>query len=226
MPVDWGLVPAAILIAALHAALPTHWMPFVLVGRAQGWRPRQILGVVAVAGLGHAVVTCLLGLTFAWVGDRIIDRLHGFEVPFTVAVLGGFGCWFLWRGRQHTHAAGHVHEVNLVDRTAAISLILMLSLQPCGAAMPLFLSLGPMVPWTSMVLASLIMSGVTVLVMVGFTSATLAGICQFKMEWAEHNEKMVVGALFIILAASAAVFHEPLEHALALLHHDHHHLHP
>ncbi len=224
MSVDWGLVTAAILIAALHATLPTHWMPFVLVGRAQGWRPRQILGVVAVAGLGHAVVTCALGLLFAWIGDKIIDQLHGFEVPFTVAVLGGFGCWFLWRGRRHSHAAGHVHEVNLGDRTAAISLILMLSLQPCGAAMPLFLSLGPMVPWTSMVLASLIMSAVTVLVMVGLTSATLAGVKQLQLEWAEHNEKMVVGALFFVLAASAAVFHEALEHALEILHQHHHHL--
>ena len=222
MPVDWGLVTAAILIAALHATLPTHWMPFVLVGRAQGWRPRQILGVVAVAGLGHAVVTCLLGLLFAWVGDRVVDRLQGFEVPFTVAVLGLFGAWFLWKGRGHSEAAGHVHEVNLGDRTAAISLILMLSLQPCGAAMPLFLSLGPMVPWTSMVLAALIMSGVTVLVMVGLTSATLAGVRQPQLEWAEHNEKLVVGALFFVLAAAAAVFHDALDHALAILHQQQH----
>ncbi len=219
MSVDWGLVTGALIIAAMHAILPTHWMPFILVGRAQGWKPRQILGVVAVAGLGHAVVTCSLGLAFTWVGEQVIHRLEGYEVPFTVAVLGVFGAWFLWQGRRHSHRAGHTHEVNLSDRTAAISLILMLSLQPCGAAMPLFLSMGPLVPWTSMVLAAMIMSGTTVLIMVALTSATLAGVRQLQLEWAEHNEKLVVGALFLVLASLAAVFHEALEQALGHLHH-------
>lgn len=218
MRVDWGLLTAATIIAALHALLPTHWMPFILVGRAQGWRGRQILGVVAVAGLGHAVVTCLLGLAFAWAGERAMHRLEGFEIPFTVTVLGAFGAWFLWKGRHHGEPAGHVHEVNLSDRTAAISLILLLSLQPCGAAMPLFLSAGPLVEWPAMVTAALLMSGITVLIMVALTSMTLMGVRQLSLEWAEHNEKLVIGALFLVLAAGAALFHEALEHALAQLH--------
>lgn len=226
MSVDWGFYTAALIFAALHAILPTHWMPFILVGRAQNWRGRQILGVVAVAGLGHAVVTCLLGLGVAWAGKQFLYRLEGFEVPFTVAVLGLFGTWFLWKGRKHAGSAGHAHEVNLDDRTAAISLILMLSLQPCGAATALFLSWGPMVPWTSMILAALIMSAVTVLIMVGLTSATLKRTRGLQLEWAEHNEKLVIGALFLILAALAAVFHDPLHQALEQLHpHGHGHAH-
>ena len=226
MSVDWGLVTAALIIAALHALLPTHWMPFILVGRAQGWRGRQILGVVAVAGLGHAVVTCLLGLGCAWAGEKLLDRMEGFEVPFTVAVLGLFGTWFLWKGRGHAGTAGHAHEVNLNDRTAAISLILMLSLQPCAAATALFLSWGPMVPWTSMVLAALIMSAVTVLIMVGLTLATLKKTKGLQLEWAEHNEKLVIGALFLVLAALASVFHGALDQTLDSLRQQHHHLHP
>ena len=30
-------------IAALHAAIPTHWLPFVLIGRARGWSRRRTL---------------------------------------------------------------------------------------------------------------------------------------------------------------------------------------
>lgn len=223
MGVDWGLVTGALIVAGLHALLPTHWMPFILVGRAQGWRPRQVLGVVAVAGVGHAVVTCLLGLAIAWMGEQVLHRLEGFEVPFTVAVLGGFGTWFLWQGRHHSHQAGHRHEVNLSDRTAAITLILMLSLQPCGAAMPLFLSLGPLVDLRSLIVVALIMSAVTVVIMVALTSLTLAGARQIQLEWVEHNEKLLVGALFLVLAALAAVFHEVLDAALAALHQHHTH---
>lgn len=221
MRLEWGLVTGASIFAGMHALLPTHWMPFVLVGRAQGWRTRQVLGVVAVAGIGHAVMTCLMGLLFAWLGEQLIHRLEGFEVPFTVAVLGAFGAWFLWQGRHHSHHAGHSHEVNLSDRTAAVSLILMLSLQPCGAAMPLFLSMGPLVSLSGMITVALVMSGVTVLVMVVMTSATLAGSRQLHLEWAEHNEKLVVGAVFLLLAALAAVFHESLHVAMEQLHMHH-----
>ena len=36
-------------VAALHAALPTHWLPFVVIGRARGWSRRRTLGAVALA---------------------------------------------------------------------------------------------------------------------------------------------------------------------------------
>ncbi len=221
MTIDSGLVTAALFFAALHALLPTHWMPFVLVGRAQGWRPRQVLGVVAVAGLGHAVVTCALGLACAWIGKSMHSYLHDCEVPITVALLASFGIWFLWRGRRGGSHAGHVHELNLSDRTAAVSLILMLSLQPCGAAIPLFLGAANLASWPSIVLAALIMSGATVLIMVGLTSATLAGVQRLQLEWAEHNEKLGVGALFLVLAALAPFFPEPLHHAMEQVHVSH-----
>lgn len=226
MTVDWGLATGALLVAALHALLPTHWMPFLLVGRAQGWRPRQVLGVVAVAGLGHAVVTCLLGLLCAWIGEKVIHHLEGFEVPFMVAVMGGFGAWFLWQGQKKARCHGHAHEVNLSDRTAAVSLILMISLQPCGAAMPLFLNAGPLVPLPVIIGGSLAVSGVTVLIMLALTSASLAGSKPLQgLEWVEHNEKLIVGVLFLLLAAGAALFHGVLETALSHLHALHHHAH-
>ena len=57
-------VPVAatgLAIAFLHAALPTHWLPFVLVGRARGWSRRRTLFVAAFAGLGHVACTVALG---------------------------------------------------------------------------------------------------------------------------------------------------------------------
>jgi len=76
-------------VAFLHAALPTHWLPFVLVGRAQKWTTGRTLGVTLLAGLGHVGLTILLGLAvtagaaIALAADLLEDlhllALAGFE---------------------------------------------------------------------------------------------------------------------------------------------------
>ena len=50
-PVLISLLGGGFVAAFLHAALPTHWLPFVAVGRAQGWKTPTVLGVTAVAAL-------------------------------------------------------------------------------------------------------------------------------------------------------------------------------
>ena len=49
-------------VAFFHAAIPTHWLPFVLVSRARGWSRGKTLAVATLAGLGHVAITSLLGL--------------------------------------------------------------------------------------------------------------------------------------------------------------------
>src|SRR5258708_6964113 len=61
-------------VAFLHAAIPTHWLPFVVVGRARGWSHRRILAAVALAGGGHVIATTALGLGLAWFGFELSER--------------------------------------------------------------------------------------------------------------------------------------------------------
>ena len=37
-------------VAFFHAAIPTHWLPFVLVSRARGWSRGKTLAVSTFAG--------------------------------------------------------------------------------------------------------------------------------------------------------------------------------
>ena len=60
-PVLASLLGAGFAAAFLHAALPTHWLPFVLVGRAQRWTLRRTLGAVVAAGLAHIATTAVVG---------------------------------------------------------------------------------------------------------------------------------------------------------------------
>jgi hypothetical protein len=68
-------------IAFFHAAIPTHWLPFVITARAQRWDRNKTICVTALAGTGHVLFTALLGLLIAWFGIALHDKI---------------GAWFPW----------------------------------------------------------------------------------------------------------------------------------
>src|SRR5687768_11845945 len=61
-------------VAFFHAAIPTHWLPFVLVARARNWSRSKALAVTALAGIGHVLLTSLLGLIIAYLGFQLDER--------------------------------------------------------------------------------------------------------------------------------------------------------
>ena len=102
-------------VAFFHAAIPTHWLPFVLVSRVRGWTRAKTLSVALFAGLGHVLVTTLLGLAIAWLGFELDDNL-GKTFPWIIGgVLMLVGLFFLWRqsrgkGVCHHHVPATAHK--------------------------------------------------------------------------------------------------------------------
>lgn len=105
-------------VAFLHAAIPTHWLPFVLVARARGWTRAKTLAVTAAAGVGHVALTSLLGLVIAWFGFRLDERLGAELFPWIAGGLlfafAGFYFWRQWTGRGilHHHPPGSQHHAD------------------------------------------------------------------------------------------------------------------
>ena len=98
-------------VAFVHAAIPTHWLPFVLTARARGWSRGKTLAVTAFAGTGHVAVTTLLGLGVAWFGFRL-DQSIGAAVPWLAGgllwAMGAFYFWRQWRGEGREDGGVHV----------------------------------------------------------------------------------------------------------------------
>ena len=99
-------------VAFFHAAIPTHWLPFVVTGRAQGWSRGRTLGVTALAGAGHVLFTCVLGAFVVGLGITI-DRWQGTYFPYLAGgILIVLGLYYLvrqWHGVGHSHF-GHAHD--------------------------------------------------------------------------------------------------------------------
>jgi putative Mn2+ efflux pump MntP len=101
----YSIVATGFTIAFFPAAIPTHWLPFVMASRAQKWSKPRTLGVVALAGAGHVFCTTLLGVLIVWLGLEFDHEIEYF--PWIAGgVLIAFGLFYLvqqLRGHGHTH---------------------------------------------------------------------------------------------------------------------------
>jgi len=109
------IVITGFIVAFFHAAIPTHWLPFVLVSRARGWSRAKTLGVTLFAGLGHVLITTLLGFAIAWLGLALDNKFQK-TFPWIIGgVLMLVGAFFLWRqsrgkGVCHHHVPETAHK--------------------------------------------------------------------------------------------------------------------
>ena len=111
-----SIVATGFVVAFAHAAIPTHWLPFVLAGRGQRWSKTNTLMVVALCGSGHVLFTTVLGALVVWLGIET-SKWTGNVFPWiagTALVL--FGLYYLVRqarggGHGHHHfGGGHGHD--------------------------------------------------------------------------------------------------------------------
>ncbi|OYW65098.1 MAG: hypothetical protein B7Z40_13045 [Bosea sp. 12-68-7] len=111
-----SIMATGFVVAFAHAAIPTHWLPFVMAGRGQRWSKGKTLLVVAVCGAGHVLFTTVLGVLVIWLGIET-SRWTGTIFPW---IAGGalilFGLYYLFRqargqGHGHSHfgSGGHSH---------------------------------------------------------------------------------------------------------------------
>src|SRR5206468_10249914 len=102
-------------VAFFHAAIPTHWLPFVAAGRAQRWTHSKTLLITALTGTGHVVATALLGLILTIFGVALSSRIGTWFPRIAGALLIGLGLFYIWRqlsghgGNEHEHK--HQHEL-------------------------------------------------------------------------------------------------------------------
>ncbi|MGN6515907.1 MAG: hypothetical protein ACTHLR_08710 [Rhizomicrobium sp.] len=121
-PLLLSILLAGFTVAFFHTAIPTHWLPFALTGRAQGWSHTKTLTVTGFAALGHTGFTTLLGVLVAFLG-MTVDRWTGHVFPWIAGgVLFAIGAFFLVRQatghghahflhrHDHPHDHGHAHD--------------------------------------------------------------------------------------------------------------------
>ncbi len=116
------LVTSAVSIAFIHTLVGVdHTLPFIALGRAQGWHLRRVLGLTFLCGLAHvgsSVVLGAVGLAAGVAVSRLswIEAWRGSASSWALIVLGTLYAGWAFarerRGHGHAHAHGHVVHVH------------------------------------------------------------------------------------------------------------------
>jgi nickel/cobalt exporter len=208
--VDQGLFTSiaatGFAVAFLHAAIPTHWLPFVIVGRGQRWSTGKTLSVTALAGMGHVAFTIVLGLIVMGAGLVAAPLLGKVFTPIVGGLLIAVGLFYLIR--QALRPADHAHPTDKLfttDRAAVIGLVTLLALSPCEAFLPIYLA-NIRHGWVGFAALSLILLLATSAGMLLFTGLSLAGARRLKLENLARYEQAILGTVLCGLGVLVILF--------------------
>jgi hypothetical protein len=189
------LLWTAAAIALFHTVIGVdHYLPFVALGRARRWSFTTTLGVTALCGAAHVLVSALLGailIAFGWTAERLawFDATRGAIAAWMLIAVGAaYAAWGLL-GRGHRHSSVHP------ARSASVwAMFVVFAFGPCETLVPLVTAPALMhrLPLTIAVVG--VFGAVTIATMVAMTAALRAGLSLSPLRLAERYHHCAAGA--------------------------------
>lgn len=201
---DLSTIGAIATVSLLHSFIPTHWLPFSIVGRAQKWTLSRTLIVTALGAVLHVLSTSLLGVTAITISNTIAgeETVHKLASLLLIFLGGSYAILFL-TGK----GGGHSHSHNQpMEKMAVAGLVLVPALSPCATTLPVFLAVGN--SSTMLVLAIIVLLLSTITVMTSLVALSFYGASQLKFHWVERYDKLLVGSVLCLVGILTLLFHD------------------
>ena len=202
-PVLLPLLGGGFAAAFLHAALPTHWLPFVLVGRAQRWSLARSLLAVTAAGVAHIASTAVVGSLIVAAGLALDDLAAGLLANLSAVLLFAFGGFYLIRSAVRRPATAGGPPVDLPEPTVSHAaafwgLVAVMALSPGEVLLPIYMS-SAQEGFAALAVLTAVFAVGTIAGMATFTTLARAGASILKLErWARY-EGAVLGLALIAI---------------------------
>lgn len=200
----WNLLIGSVLLGSVHAAIPNHWLPVVLIGRAENWSERETLGVVALSGFFHTLSTVVLGIVIGAIGVEVSEQLEAQTRLIASLLLVFMGLIYF---AMHDANAPHEHVPKGLAGRSKATIIATLSVamlfSPCLEIETFFFTAGTL-GWTAISTLAIAYTTVTIACMVGLTALSYRGLARVNWlgvnsHWLDHNEKRLTGGILIAL---------------------------
>jgi|Deesub1362A_J573_1020465.scaffolds.fasta_scaffold21770_2 putative Mn2+ efflux pump MntP len=189
-----SLLIGGLVLSVTHAIIPTHWMPFVLVGKVEGWSLRKVMGTLLLAGGGHVGGTLVLGMIAGMVGKVIMKGWEVSEIiPIIILIMVG-GVYILRGIGKREGELSKPHK----EIITVFSLFLMLTLTPCEPMVLVYFA-GCTLGVRFLIILSIIVAigtlfSMSVLTFVGFKVSQ-----EVKFQLLEKYEHQIIGGILILL---------------------------
>ena len=195
------IILGSIALSFIHALIPSHWLPFITIGKSLGWSKKQTLNTTFLAGASHTISTTIFGLLVSFAGFQLSEKQNVIAAKVVPLFLLILGLWFLM---QHVRHQEHSHiDANMIKRgsrrNVLFSLMLMMFLSPCFEINAYFLNAGA-IGWFAVLTIVLIYNILTISGMLLMVSLGSKGIKSINIHWLEHNEQLITGLTLIALA--------------------------
>jgi len=218
-------------LAMIHAAIPNHWIPIVVLGRTYDWSRAKVIGIAALCGSAHVLSTVLIGVMIGAAGKAASERYELFVHYVGPGILIGLGLVLIvldllgkshHHGRchgpmdhhdqDHDHQHGHQHLAHETQSPpagsgaaiAAVTLAMFLS--PCIELMAYFLRAGQL-GWRGIASLALTYLVVTVGGIILLVAVFSAGYRRVRWRLLEYHERLVSGSVLILAGIVAFMMH-------------------
>ena len=210
MDMDMQLIQVlfgALVLSVVHAPMPNHWIPIVVVSKAENWTRGETLGATALVAIPHTISTISVGAVLGLIGHELsstYELIMRFSAPMILVVLGltylllDFKFKFDGPRQHHSPIMGTEGAPKKSKLALISSLGIALFLSPCVAIGAYCFTAGAF-GWIGIPLVLAIYAGVTVLGMVLMVNLGLKAMAKTEWRFLERHEKIVTGIVLITL---------------------------
>lgn len=203
----YSIVLGTTILGLTHALIPNHWLPLVVIAKAENWKKTEILVIAMLTASAHVIGTVILGITLGIVGTRIANQYEAYAHFITPILLISFGLVYFTSNVLHHHDVKNESQTSFKTRRKWIfGFIVMMFLSPCLEVESLFLAAGAYgldsILFLALTYAIISITGIVTLVMLVSKGAHF-----INSAFIEHNEKRITGIVLIIVGIATFYFH-------------------
>ena len=200
----------SLILSTIHALIPNHWLPLIVVGKTEKWTQNQTLWATVITGVAHTLSTIIIGIVVGLIGYKLAAKYSVISEYIAPGILVVLGAIYILRDlKSHHH---HTHELRpLVNepgqtksRWIAIltSLSIAMFLTPCIEIEAYYFQAGT-IGWMGIFIVSAVYLLTTVVIMLLLVYLGMRGVKTFKSHFLEHHEKSISGVVLVALGVLA-----------------------
>ena len=203
------IIIGSFLLSLLHASIPNHWLPIVVIARAEKWSSREMLWITALTGFSHTISTILIGIGIGIIGLKLSENytlITKVVAPLVLIFMGLVYFGLDFKHSQHKHLPNTLQLRKKSKFAIIVTLCVAMFFSPCLEIETYYFTAGTQ-GWPGIAAVSIIYLFITVTGMLLLVALGTKSLERFNLHFLEHHEKKITGTTLILLGIISFFLH-------------------